>query len=249
LNGTFVVYRQLQQNVAGFWRYLQSESVRVKNVADPKFMIWLAAKMVGRWPSGAPLAAAPVHDDPQLRDFDEFLYAEHDPRGLACPLGAHIRRTNPRDFVRAAAPLESLHMTSRHRLLRRGKPYGPDLFDLTVLDHPNDAASLRIILDMEDDGRSRGIHLFCINTSIKSQFEFVQQAWVNNPHFNGLSGNRDPLIGDNDTAGDSSMHVPHQPVSLITDPLPRFVTVRGGAYLFMPGLRALRFLAEGGTGA
>jgi Dyp-type peroxidase family len=244
LNGTFVVYRKLQQNVAGFWRFLQSESVRLKNIPDPEFMIWLAAKMVGRWPSGAPLVLAPLQDDPRISDSDEFLYADADSHGLACPLGAHIRRTNPRDLVRAAAPRESLHMTSRHRLLRRGKPYGPDLFDLTVLDHLKDEVSLKTIIDIEDDGRSRGIHFFCINTSIKSQFEFVQQAWANNPHFNGLRGNRDPLIGDNNATGDSSMHVPRHPVSLITDPLPRFVTVRGGAYFFMPGLRALRFLAE-----
>jgi Dyp-type peroxidase family len=220
LNGTFVVYRKLEQDVAGFWRFLQSESGRWRGRADPQFMVWLAAKMVGRWPGGAPLALAPDLDEPALSEADDFLYAASDPDGLRCPFGAHIRRTNPRDQIRPAGPAESLHMTARHRILRRGRPYGRDLFELSALNDPGHPEAIRAIVDLQGDGQARGIHFLCVNASIKSQFEFVQQAWANNPHFNGVSHNRDPLIGPNDDPDDgTSMHVPradHPPLTEIT---------------------------------
>ena len=245
-NGTFLIYRKLEQDVTGFWRFLQAESVRLRGTADPRFMVWLAAKMLGRWPSGAPLVLAPERDRPEFAKRNDFYYAQNDPEGLACPVGAHIRRTNPRDMIRAAGPMESLHMTARHRILRRGKPYGKDLFDLRVLDGAEDPQALRAILDLKDDGQRRGLHFLSVNASIKSQFEFVQQTWANNPHFNGLTANRDPLVGDHARPGDapSSMLVPGCPHGLRTSPLPRFITMRGGAYFFMPSLTALRFLAE-----
>jgi Dyp-type peroxidase family len=245
LNGAFVVYRKLKQNVAGFWRFMATESTRRRGTADPRFMIWLAAKMVGRGPSGAPLALTPDHDDPALGADDDFLYAERDPRGRACPFGAHIRRMNPRDQLRPAAPSESLHMTARHRILRRGRPYGQPLFDLTLLDHPDDREALRTLEDLRDDGQSRGLHFLGVNASIKGQFEFIQQAWANNPQSNGLTRNPDPLIGNRGNSDETgSMHIPGADLDLRTAPLPRFVTVRGGAYFFMPGLRALKYLAE-----
>ena len=97
-----------------------------------------------------------------------------------------------------------------------------------------------------DDGRARGIHFFCVNASIRSQFEFVQQTWCNNPRFGGLNDNKDPISGDNDRADQppSHMTIPGRPLRQRTGPLPRFVTVKAGAYLFMPGLTALRFLAS-----
>ena len=96
-----------------------------------------------------------------------------------------------------------------------------------------------------DDGVARGIHFFCVNASIKSQFEFVQQTWCNNPRFGGLNDNKDPIIGDNGCPSQppTYMTIPRQPSGYRTGALPRFVTVRGGAYLFMPSLTALRFLA------
>jgi Dyp-type peroxidase family len=243
LNGSFVVYRKLEQDVAGFWQFMEAESVRWHGAADPRFMVWLAAKMVGRWPSGAPLTLAPRQDDPALRDADDFLYAETDAQGQGCPFGAHIRRTNPRDQLRPAELTESRHMTARHQILRRGKPYGQPLFDPKVLDRLGDTEALKAIVGLRHDGQSRGLHFLCVNASIRSQFEFIQQSWANNPHFNGLTDNRDPLIGNNGCPGDrSSMLVPREELDLRTTPLPRFVTVRGSAYLFMPGLRALNYL-------
>lgn len=244
-HGTFVVYRKLQQDVAGFWTFLRSESVRHKGAPDPDFMIWLASKMVGRWPSGAPLALQPEPGDGPHPPTDDFLYAESDPAGLACPFGSHIRRTNPRDQIRPSGPAESLNMSARHRIMRRGRVYGEPLFDPMLLDRPDDPQTRRLLLELADDGAARGVHFFCVNASIKRQFEFVQQAWVNNPRFNGLVNNRDPLGGDNDPDAEtpSVMIVPGRPEGLRTAPLPRFITVRGGAYLFMPGLRALRYLS------
>jgi Dyp-type peroxidase family len=244
-NGTFLVYRKLEQDVAGFWNFMRVESERRLGVGDPLFMVRLASKMVGRWPSGAPLSLTPQCDNPALSDADDFHYARIDPQGLGCPFGAHIRRSNPRDQLRPAGPLESRQMTLRHRILRRGKPYGSPLFDLGILDNLRDQESLEAILNLRDDGQPRGIHFLCINANIKSQFQFIQQAWCNNPHFNGLTNNPDPLTGSSGS-GDSpgSMFVPLKGLPLRTGQMPRFVTVRGGSYFFMPSLRALKWLAE-----
>ncbi len=240
-NGTFVVYRKLQQDVAGFWRFMQQEAIRLRGEADPAYMVWLASRFVGRWPSGAPLALSPDADDPRYADRDDFLYGD-DPDGFACPLGAHVRRANPRDVIRPNGPRESLSMSEAHRLLRRGRLFGPPLVDPRVLASP----ALR---DLRDDARPRGIHFLCLNASIRSQFEFVQQTWCNNPHFSGLHDNKDPIVGDCSRPGQpaSYMTIPGRPVGVRTSALPRFVTVRAGAYLFMPGLTALRFLASFGA--
>jgi Dyp-type peroxidase family len=244
MNGTFVVYRKLAQDVAGFWRFVQNESIRSKGAVNPQFMVWLATKMVGRWPSGAPLILAPDRDRPDLRT-DDFLYADSDPNALLCPFGSHIRRTNPRDQLGHTGPTESLHMTSRHRIMRRGKPYGPPLFDPAVLRKLDQPEALQALVDLRDDEQPRGVHFLCANANIKSQFEFIQQVWVNNPAFGGLLNNRDPLVGDNDAAEPPSvMVIPGRPATLRTSPLPRFIRVCGGAYFFMPSLTALRYLAE-----
>ena len=194
------MYRKLAQDVAAFWRFVGEESVRRHGAADPQFRVWLAAKMVGRWPSGAPLILAPNGDRFDLREprRDDFLYAHSDPSGLVCPFGSHIRRTNPRDPIGRTLPTESLHMSARHRLLRRGKPYGPPLFDQAVLARPDRPAAVVALQTLQDDGQERGVHFLCVNASIKSQFEFVQQVWVNNPAFSGLLNNQDPIAGDND---------------------------------------------------
>ena len=99
--------------------------------------------------------------------------------------------------------------------------------------------------DLVDDNRARGIHFFCVNASIHRQFEFVQQTWCNNPRFGGLNDNKDPILGDNARTNQTSSHltIPRRPFRDRTAALPRFVRVRAGAYLFMPSLTALRFLA------
>jgi Dyp-type peroxidase family len=243
-DGSFVVYRKLRQDVATFWRTLRDEAAQMRGRADLDDVIWLAAKVVGRWPGGAPLAVAPGHDDPNHATNDAFEYAP-DPHGLACPIGAHIRRTHPRDDLKPYPREQSRHMSEAHRILRRARVFGPPLFDARLL--RDGAAGREAILALEDDGQARGIHFFCVNASIRSQFEFVQQTWCNNPAFGGLTASKDPIAGDPARAGEppTQMVVPTATGPRRTGPLPRFVTVSGGAYLFMPSLRALRFLAAG----
>ena len=136
--------------------------------------------------------------------------------GLSCPLGAHIRRSNPRDDIKPYPAAESLSMSEAHRLLRRARVFGPPLFDPTVLADPTSAACRAAILALADDGRARGIHFFCVNASIRSQFEFVQQTWCNNPRFGGLNDNKDPITGDNDRSDQPSSHmtIPGSPLRL-----------------------------------
>jgi Dyp-type peroxidase family len=241
-HGSFVVYRKLQQDVAGFWRALREEAVRQRGVADAEYAIWLASKMVGRWPSGVPLVEAPLRDDGTREPGDGFEYGG-DPDGYACPIGAHIRRTHPRDDLKPYPREQSRHMSEAHRLLRRARAYGPPLFDPALLH--SGTGGRDVILGLEDDGVARGIHFFCVNASIRSQFEFVQQTWCNNPGFGGLAGGKDPIVGDHARVGAAAtrMLIPGRNGAVRTAPLPRFVTVRGGAYLFVPGLAALRFLA------
>lgn len=217
-HGSFVAYRKLQQDVPAFRRFLRDESLRARGREDAGFMTWLASKMVGRWPSGAPLVLAPEADDPSLGASDAFEYGD-DQDGLRCPIGAHIRRSRPRDDLKPYPAEQSRHMSDAHRLLRRARVYGPE---------------------------PTGIHFFSVNASLRSQFEFVQQTWCNNPSAGGLYESKDPIAGDNERAGEppSRMIVPRSGSPLRTGPLPRFVTVRGGAYLFMPGLRALRYLGQ-----
>jgi len=242
LNGSYVVYRKLQQDVAGFWQFMKREAVRSMGAPSTDRMIWLASRCVGRWPSGAPLVLSPDADDLPSGDRDDFLYRD-DAEGMACPFGAHIRRTNPRDVIKPYASGQSLSMSEAHRLLRRARAFGPALFDPAVLTDPSKLAGRT--LDIEDDGHVRGIHFFCVNASIRRQFEFVQQTWCNNPRFAGLNDNKDPIIGDNARTDHTSsyMTIPRKPFRVRTAALPRFVTVKAGAYLFMPSLTALRFLA------
>ena len=243
-NGTYLVYRKLQQHVTRFWSFIANESKRMHGSADPNIMAWLAAKMMGRWPDGTPATLSPDREDPSMTDADSFLYAAHDSAGRGCPFGAHIRRMNPRDHLPPAADIESLHMTARHRLLRRGRPFGLSSHPVPFADRLASFAATFNRSDPIVDSTPTGIHFLCLNASIKRQFEFLQQAWANNPQFAGLTRNPDPIIGNRDSSDlNPCMRIPGARFEFRTAPLPEFVTVRGGAYFFMPGLRALQFLA------
>lgn len=273
-NGSYLVYRKLEQDVVGFWRYLTEYIERRHGVADMTAVQRIAAKFVGRWPSGVPLAKAPEADDPALaqRAYDErnnsllndFGYIPDDTSGLACPVGAHVRRANPRDSLFDDLGEKELRdrykNARRHRIMRRATSFGvlpahqtdPDFFN------QYGAPDYRTIATPEPVG----IHFFGINTNIAQQFEFIQQAWCNNARFNGLDNNKDPLVGDNvgdgevnpakfaedyvdDLAREQPTHmvIPRLPVRERVYNLPRFVHVRGGAYLFIPSITALKFLA------
>ena len=125
-NGTYLVLRQLRQDVPGFWHYLESVTRNLDGPADRQAMVHLGARLVGRWPGGAPLVLSPDYDDPALSNATDFGYHARDPEGLRCPFGAHVRRSNPRDSLDPDPGSQaSIDVGNRHRLLRRGREYGP----------------------------------------------------------------------------------------------------------------------------
>jgi Dyp-type peroxidase family len=219
------VLRQLAQDVSAFWTHLQRIADRSGNGYGDATA--LAARMVGRWPDGAPLVLAPNHDDPALSGANDFAYHATDQLGLRCPIGAHLRRAHPRDSLDPnPGSSTSVAIDRRHRLLRRGRLYGPRL--------DRDAALAG------GDDRERGLHFMCLCASVSRQFEFIQHTWVNNPRFDGLYEDADPLIGPSGRA----FTIQARPARRRLTDLPAFVRVRGGGYFFLPGIRALRWLGS-----
>ncbi|MCC2274342.1 Dyp-type peroxidase [Streptomyces sp. ET3-23] len=221
-NGSYLVFRQLRQDVEAFREYLDVQTRRPDGSSDPAAQEALAARMVGRWPGGAPLVRAPRYDDPALATDNDFGYFTTDPDGLRCPLGAHIRRANPRDSLDPRpGSADSVAVGRRHRLLRRGRPYGPDATG--------------------DGPGARGLHFVGLNANISRQFEFIQHTWLDNPNFNGLHDGPDPLVAPR-LDHRATFTEQGRPVRTRRLGLPQFVTVQGGAYFFLPGLRALHYL-------
>jgi deferrochelatase/peroxidase EfeB len=281
LNGSYIVYRQLAQDVRGFWRWVAMEAARSGIAMED-----LAEQMVGRRLDGRPLAGlnlgrsipgVEAHD----REFNGFLY-DADPEGQSCPIGAHIRRANPRTGDAPGGrqgPLDnllvSLGLTVRrirratsstlpwprnttiwpfvrseddaiasarfHRVLRRGREYG------TKIDR-------HAALDPATPDPQAGLHFLCLNANIARQFEFVQGAWIASAKFAALSGEQDPLLGNRAPFPAPPIAAPQRtdgfsrpgapPHCRYATGVPQFVNVRGGAYFFLPGLTALRWIAS-----
>jgi Dyp-type peroxidase family len=254
-NGTYLVLRTLQQDVRSFWQFVHEQSGGNAEEAER-----LAAAFVGRTRAGEPLVptqspAIPGidHTDPEQVRQNQFTFAR-DPAGVRCPFGAHVHRANPRNTDYPGRPTglaklitmigfgpkgfrDDLMSSVRfHRILRRGREYGAELKPEGVLTPapPNEA--------------ERGLHFICLNANISRQFEFLQNAWHMSTKFSGLTDESDPLLGRREA-------IPGCPVTgNFTLPsadgsprrisgLPQFVTVRGGAYFFLPSLRALRYFA------
>jgi Dyp-type peroxidase family len=220
-NGTYLVVRQLRQDVAGFWNFLRD---RAGGEAEATL---LAAKMMGRWPSGAVVRDGQT-TDPGGGAENDFTYADTDPHGYGVPIGAHIRRANPRGMGLAAGSDESLEVARRHRILRRGRSYGPRIADRYT-----------------DDGADRGLLFVGVNANIERQFEFIQHSWLNNPLFGALYDEVDPVTGDPSRTAHNriDLTIPARPVRRRVLGIPSFVMVRGGGYYFLPGIRALRTLS------
>ena len=218
-NGTYVGFRKLYSRVAEFRRYLRA------NAESPEDEELLKAKIVGRWPSGAPIVLSPDRDDPALgadaHRNNDFLYYDDDPKGLKCPLGSHIRRSNPRDSLKDQAVAVNFH-----RILRRGATYGPML--------PEGV--------MDDDGVDRGSIFIFLGSNLSRQFEFVKSQWHNDSDFIVLDDERDVISGANDGSG--TFTIPQRPIRRRLHNLPRFVITRGGEYCFMPSIRGLHWLAN-----
>ena len=258
-NGTYLVMRDLQQDVRRFWQFLNKHAH-----GDAAFMERFATAMVGRTRTGDPLV--PIQRGPiagigpeanEVRQ-NQFTY-DSDPEGIGCPFGAHVRRANPRntDYPGRPATLLSKVVTMLgfgpkgfrddlissvryHRILRRGREYGSGL-------SPQDA-----LAPAPPNEPSRGLHFICLNGNILRQFEFLQNAWIANTKFAAMSGESDPLLGNRQPIWGcpvtTDFNIPkgdglRQRVS----DLEQFVTVRGGAYLFLPSLRVLRYFAQVGA--
>ena len=213
-NGSYVAYLRMEEHVGAFRDFLRQHG------ETPEQQEWIAAKLMGRWRSGAPLVLTPDKDDPSLgADYsrnNDFNFKTMDPHGYGCPLGSHIRRMNPRD---TAANM------NRRKMIRRGGTYGPPL--------PEGAP---------EDGIERGIAAFVGCASLVRQFEFAMNVWANDPNFHELGNERDPIFGTQD--GTFDMTIPKRPIRKKIKGLPAFTTIRGGAYFFLPGIKALRYLAD-----
>jgi deferrochelatase/peroxidase EfeB len=280
-NGSYLVYRQLAQDVRLFWQWVAEAAARSRVTMDE-----LAQSMVGRKLDGSPLRDLNVNRSiPGVGPYDAsrngFLF-DTDPDGLSCPLGAHIRRANPRTgdapggrrgpldrllimlgltIRRARRPTSSTLPWPRnttvwpfirseddaiasarfHRILRRGREYGIKL-------------DRKEALDPATSDPQAGIHFICLNANIARQFEFVQGAWIASAKFAALTGEQDPLLGNREpfpttpvaapTATDGFSRPGAAPHCRHLTGLPSFVRVRGGAYFFLPGLAALKWITS-----
>lgn len=228
VNGTFMVYRQIEQDVDKFWDFFRQKTRNADGSDNEQAMDLLAAKCVGRWPSGASLVNFPDKDPGGSMDNDDFGYADKDPYGHKCPYGSHLRRNNPRDAFRWYDKKQSLKITRRHRIIRRGRTY-----EL----HP------------EKDGVEQheiGLNFICFNTNFEMQYEFIQHAWSNSNQPRFLTNDPDGVIGvpaQGDIGGSGQFTVQAEPVNEFVDGLEPFITIRGGEYFFVPSLSALQYLS------
>jgi Dyp-type peroxidase family len=259
-NGTFMVIRELEQNVSDFEAIVAEKAREISTPAlnsDQRSFPhlytltgqapntnWVKAKLMGRWPDGRPLVGNPIEQTDTVRtDLDgsapravldlsryraerenDFSYGIDDPQGFACPFGAHIRRTNPRDSKQPGDVSEQT-ITNRHRLLRRGRSY------------------------TRTDGNGKeekGLLFVALCADLERQFEFVQQTWANSPSFHGLSDEPDPIIGSGKSIADTPacFTIPTPAGSIKLTGLQNFVTTRAGGYFFLPSRSALTFLKE-----
>jgi len=246
-NGSYLVLRDLRQDVRGFWQYLEQQA-GAAGVQRQK----LAEAMVGRTLSGNPLVPLLEQPIPGIEPGDSLnrFTFQADPLGALCPLGAHIRRANPRNadmpgdasgwlsqligtlgFGTHGLRDDLIAPTRFHRLIRRGRGYGTGA---AGSDAPAEEAGLRFA---------------CLNANISRQFEFVQTAWIVSTKFDGLTRESDPLLGTRQPIAGCpvtdtfSIPQPSGAAFRLHD-LPQFVTVQGGAYFFLPSLPALRYIAS-----
>ena len=271
-NGSYLVIRELEQDVAAFEEYCGSEATRLSDSLPPPYHVdaeFIGAKIVGRWKDGSSLVRNPYESRTSFRDKlavrlraqgeeargamqisganedqrsrsvptagqtavdataarqhdrpagdNTFLFGAEDPEGIRCPFGAHVRRANPRDSQDPNSA-DQIAISNRHRIMRVGRLYDPG------------------------ENARPGLFFMCLNADIERQFEFLQQSWLMSPSFHGLSCEKDPLMGDaeKDRCGYT---LPSRYGPLRLEPVPRFVTVRGGGYFFLPGKRLLAYLA------
>jgi hypothetical protein len=234
-NSSYAAFRILEQDVVGFEQFLKDFA---PPGVDPEM---LAAKVCGRWRNGNPLELMPTEPGTVLPNsqLNNFTYvntadpSQDDTLGLRCPIGSHIRRTNPRNM--AVTGTDSTH----HRITRRAIPYGPAYDPANPTDVP------------------RGLIGYFINASVFNQFQFIQGQWALTDTFvksakapggqppgnavNNISG-QDVFLGDDD-ASDTSFTLPAEPTNLMVTGFARMINTRGGAYVFFPSISGLNYLS------
>lgn len=235
-NGSFLVIRELRQDVDGFEAFVDAAAERLNRgglsdlyrlVGQSPDREWVKAKLMGRWPNGRPLIGCPVNitqTNAVAEIENDFSYGEDDPQGLACPFGSHIRRTNPRDSKQPGDKDEQF-ISNRHRLLRRGRTY------------------------TRADGE-KGLLFASLCTDIERQFEFVQQFWSNAPAFHGLENEPDPFVGSDPICPVTGQNkervftIPTPAGPLRLEGLKSFVQTMAGGYFFLPSRSALGWLSD-----
>jgi Dyp-type peroxidase family len=251
-NGSYLVYRRLQQKVHLFWGFCETNASALGAARGrPVTRGFVASRLVGRWSSGAPVMRAPEANDDELAKDDlsnnnfrfsnptppvtlkdgtqassQFPAVVPDPGGLVCPFVGHVRKVNPRDDPNdTGGPRDTL----RRLMLRRGIPYGP----------PKDRTKL-----FEDDGVDRGLLFMAYQGSIEDQFQFVTQTWANkanSPHDSTPQTGQDPLIGQNAAKRIIRLAVDDDSSHDVQLSLPDdfWVVMTGGGYFFTPSISAL----------
>jgi Dyp-type peroxidase family len=252
-NGSFLVFRRLRQDVGLFWRTMKEQAEQIAKLPgfDKTSYEALAALLVGRWPSGAPVNRVPDKDDVGLgkdrlannnfrfdsdsfalpvkgRYKDRFPMAKADPAGITCPWAAHIRKVNTRD---SGSDMGGRDAAYTRRVLRTGIPFGAPLADPFA--------------DEKDDPEKgdRGLLFLCIQSSIESQFEFLVARWMGDPTRPKTPGGHDIFIGQNGAPGEERERrcvifgSGLQQVQFSTNA--EWVIPTGGGYFFLPSIRAI----------
>ena len=223
-NGSFVVLRKFVSRVGAFNDFVREHA---EDPQDPQSQHALAAKMFGRWRSGAPLALAPDHDDPELGADplrNNAFGFQDDAKGLRCPMSSHMRRMNPRD-----GDLTILTDPRIKRIIRRSSTYGP--------------AWTPEVTAADDAREDRGLFFIFISARAFDTIEFMQQEWINRGNFIDLGDERDPVVAWHEKPGQFT--IPHDPVRRRVDGVTTFNRMAGGEYMFMPSLTALEWLGRG----
>jgi deferrochelatase/peroxidase EfeB len=246
------VVRTLEQDVPDFWKFAQQTAE-----GDPAERDVFASAMVGRMRDGTPLAEIQPESIPGVSTTEatrnQFTF-DNDPQGTGCPFGAHIRRANPRNADLPTPPARGLQKilqffglgdhtlesdakaaTRFHRILRRGREYGTPL-------------SIEDAIHEKQDSGPRGIHFMCLAANISRQFEFLQGAWMMNSKFDSMTDESDPLLGNRQPVSAAVTNTFSRPqasgICQRVASLPPFITVKGGAYFFLPSISAIRYLAS-----
>jgi Dyp-type peroxidase family len=225
IDGSYLVVRQLRQDVAAFWRSLEdgANAIRAQDTtAKAVTADWLAARVIGRDKNGNLLVPGGTLPPKNHEPDNDFGFFRTDRQGLGCPFGSHVRRANPRDGLAKddASTQTLLDAANNHRILRRGRKYGPTISDPLI-----------------DDGNDRGLLFMCLNTDLARQFEFVQQSWLLNHNFATLFDETDPLVGPR-----GPFTIPNVPLRRIVE-VDTFIKMVGGEYFFLPSLPTLTYLA------